>query len=800
MKAGGVEFLFSDKVVFWVVAFACMADLPLAGAVAYGWGLAYHGQLGTGDSSEIYAWERIDKDVTKVVVGAGTYFLKADGSLWVSNFSEFGLNPDSDLARKFLFAGDVKDVACGGNFLLLLKADNTVWAAGDNSSGELGTGSRDFTTDLTMVMDNVASVHAGRDNSYFLRLDGSLWACGSNAHGQVGDGGSIDRLTPVQIATSVTKVAASGENCAYIDESNNLWAFGSNEFAQLGENPINVRSPVPLAESVQQASVGDGSLYYVLENGELWVRGLYFEKDQYGNPILQEEPLKIADDVVGVSGSLLFWKTDGTLSGMGQNGSGQLGDGTRLDHEDSPALLAQNVDLAFGLGDTNYYISTGGELWAAGATAGFGIRNTYMYMTPVRIGDGIEAVSCGRFHSLILKADGTLWATGEDTRGQLGQGIDHGWHYSWYIPDPVLLASDVIFAEAGYENSFYVTSDGTLWGTGANESGQLGIGTTGDAATPVPIATDVTAVSASRFVTHFIDKQGILHGMGDNRVDYALGNGQNSIELSPVQIATGVKAIPHGSSDRRHSLFIKSDNSLWGMGYNYFGQLGPGSPSRFNPYKLRENVMTASAGSQHTHFVTLDGKLFAMGNNDYGQLGDGSQAKPYGPVEITDKVVEVAGSMVASGWRKEDGSLYATGFWDGKYHLNPVLVALNVQSFSAGQNHVLMLQMENNPWWVLTRQENNWCDSPWSKWFNDAAFPWIWHIHHHWQWCHGQEENSIHLYDAGLGEWFWTSNAAYPWLFLPARNDWFYYYPGTTAPARWFYSVSRSTWFEEVNM
>ena len=91
------------------------------------------------------------------------------------------------------------------------------------------------------------------------------------------------------------------------------------------------------------------------------------------------------------------------------------------------------------------------------------------------------AVSAGTYFSLSLGGDGTVWATGQNTSGQLGDGtgIDR--------PRPVPVINDVQAISAGYGHSLFLKTDGTAWATGDNSYGQLGVGTGVTRLSPVQV-------------------------------------------------------------------------------------------------------------------------------------------------------------------------------------------------------------------------------------------------------------------------------------------------------------------------
>ena len=270
-------------------------------------------------------------------------------------------------------------------------------------------------------------------------------------------------------------------------------------------------------------------------------------------------------------------------------------------------------------------------------------------------------------------------------------------------------------AAGGYQ-SFFLKSGGSLWGMGLNDNGELGDGTYNQTNWPEKIlGTNVTAIAAGGYHTLFLKSDGSLWVMGRNS-DGQLGDGTtdggNYNTNRPEKIVpNGVTAIAAGGS---HSLFLKSDSSLWGMGYNYDGELGDGTYDQASiPEKIVvTNVTAIAAGEYHSLFLKSDGSLWAMGWNEFGQLGDGNNNRP--DVNSPEKIVTTNVTAIAAGWDhslflKDDGSLWAMGnnafgqLGDGS--LNSVgtnspekIVASGVTAIAAGRGHSLFLMSDGSLW------------------------------------------------------------------------------------------------------
>ena len=103
------------------------------------------------------------------------------------------------------------------------------------------------------------------------------------------------------------------------------------------------------------------------------------------------------------------------------------------------------------------------------------------------------------------------------------------------------VASGVSAMAAGYNHSFYLKTDGTLWAMGRNTNGQLGDGTTTSRNTPVQVASGVSAVSAGDAA-----KAGTLFQSGQSVIDSIADKGlfhKNKAARHKSRLAGKIKAL-----------------------------------------------------------------------------------------------------------------------------------------------------------------------------------------------------------------------------------------------------------------
>ena len=259
------------------------------------------------------------------------------------------------------------------------------------------------------------------------------------------------------------------------------------------------------------------------------------------------------------------------------------------------------------------------------------------------------AIAAGSSHMLAVREGGVLWAWGENSAGQLGDGTRER------RTSPVRIGAGFTAVSAGGGHSLAVKADGSLWAWGSNHDGQVGDGGTADERTvPVQIGSGFAEVSA-----------GAYHSLA-MRADGSVWEWGNAVHPSPVAIGEGFAVISAGGA---FSLAVKVDGTLWAWGENGLGQLGDGTlVYRDSPSQVGSGFARVSAGGVHALGVKRDGTLWAWGYNGDGQLGDGTREQRLAPVRIGEGFVRVAAGQTSSLGVKADGTLWAwgSGLWLGE--------------------------------------------------------------------------------------------------------------------------------------
>jgi alpha-tubulin suppressor-like RCC1 family protein len=294
------------------------------------------------------------------------------------------------------------------NFSMAIKTDGTLWAWGENRTGQLGQGHRTNTYSSPIqvgALTNWKQVSAGQGYVLAVQKNGTAWAWGWNTYGQLGNDNIAYYSSPIQIGalTNWKQVTASdgganNSSSAAVKYDGTLWTWGSNIAGTLGTAGVNNYYSSP----IQVGSLTNWK--------EVWVG---FDRGNSG------------------TGWMAAVKTDGTLWTWGHNGNGQLGNGN-IAYYSSPIQVGAltNWKSVYVGGVSCLAIKTDGTLWGWGnnSSGQLGNENTVNYSSPIQVGTltnwkhvSIRAVSSTSYSTLAVKTDGTLWGWGLGTSGQLGQ-------------------------------------------------------------------------------------------------------------------------------------------------------------------------------------------------------------------------------------------------------------------------------------------------------------------------------------------------------------------------------------------
>jgi alpha-tubulin suppressor-like RCC1 family protein len=289
-------------------------------------------------------------------------------------------------------------------------------------------------------------------------------------------------------------------------------------------------------------------------------------------------------------------------------------------------------------------VETDGSLWAWGrATVGeTGLNSTVHRSSPVQVGSLTDwkQVACSVTASFAVKTNGSLWSWGQNTNGILGIGTTTPTSRS--SPAQVGSLTNWKSVSGGGQNSpghcVAIKTDGTLWAWGKNSDGELGLADTVHRSSPVQVGSLTTWKDVACGDGHTIALQtnGTLWAWGRNGSQGQLGLGVLGHRSSPVQVGSLTSWYSIGVG-QNYSFGIRTDGTLWAWGSGGNGRLGDGTiTDKSSPVQIGTltNWKKVVGADQHSLALKTDGTLWAWGQSTSGQTGLNSISNVSSPVQV----------------------------------------------------------------------------------------------------------------------------------------------------------------------
>jgi alpha-tubulin suppressor-like RCC1 family protein len=360
-----------------------------------------------------------------------------------------------------------------GNHFIAFKTDGTIWVTGHNNDGQLGLGDTTQRLTLTPMITTMIQektpkyISCGFSHTIVLMTDGTIWGTGYNGHGQLGIpvGDTSQRLTLTQMDTTTMtignrkpKYISCGQlHTIVLMTDGTIWGTGDNDDGQLGLGNITdceiltrMDTTMIQGRTPQYISCGEDHTIVLMTDGTIWGTGRNLSGQLGLNDTTSRLTLTQMDSTIMTIGNktpqyiscgfrfTIVLMTDGTIWGTGINSSGQLGLGNTTDCE----ILTQ-MDTTMIEGRTPQYIS------------------------------------CGESHTIVLMTDGTIWGTGRNGNGQLGLDNTTDCLTLTQMDTTTTIGNRTPqYISCNITSSYTLMTDGTIWGTGYNSRGQLGLGDT----------------------------------------------------------------------------------------------------------------------------------------------------------------------------------------------------------------------------------------------------------------------------------------------------------------------------------
>jgi len=532
---------------------------------------------------------------------------------------------------------------------------------------------------------------------------------------------------PVLAWQNNTTVMKLNKNQAYISVQENLQlnVVESDEVTQkIGTNYANsnfkwtsTNEDVAIVNNqgvVKGISDGYTTVYAYHEDSGLYAMAVINVAKNFTNPQIETG-----------NGFTIILKSDGTVYTIGNNATGQLGNGTTEStnvpvqvHIDEDTVLSNIVKIAVGT-DHVVALTNDGKVYSWG-------QNTYGQLgqndttssnyAKIVLGTdgqsyltGIVDISASAYGSMALDKNGNVYVWGNGSNGEIGDKSTN----SKYLPTKTTI-ENAIQVSIGQGQVGVLTSEGVVWSWGRNNEGQLGINCTKSTSYPMKTALNVTELTIGGFHTTVKKIDGSVYAVGA----YSYGrlgtsstaNATKYVSVNLPSTVTQINKVKYVKAGRMNTTLLLTDGTVWETGFNLNGELGNGTTTNSTQFvqgltkdgTLQDVLIIGrnngdSVGSATTWYglntsvIKTNGDIYTTGKNSFGQIGDNTtnDTSFYTKMEFIyldyeDKTVEIS----EQGYQIDKNKL--------KYIYSVINVYNNEQTYSVRRSKIYIVRYNNS--------------------------------------------------------------------------------------------------------